>query len=79
MRIFLRIAHAADLGGTRGAIAQFNSMTQPIKFGFVDQVRALHQISLRDLVIRIRQPFGELRIVGQDQQPAGIEIEPAHG
>ena len=28
-------------------------------------------------MLRIRKPFGELRVIGEDQQAAGIQIQPA--
>ncbi len=39
--------------------------------------RSSSLVALRDVVLGIRQPLGKLRIVGQNQQAACIEIEPA--
>ena len=66
-------------GGTRRPVAQFHAAAQTFERFVGNQIGALDQIGLRDFVIRIGQPLGELRVVGQDQQPAGIEIEPANG
>jgi hypothetical protein len=36
-------------------------------------------IGLGDFVFRVGKPFGELRVVGKNQQAARIQIQPSHG
>lgn len=40
-----------------------------------ENARRLHQVSLRHLVARVHHGFGELRIVGEDQQAGGVQVQ----
>jgi len=77
VRISRRSAHPFDDGGTCGPIAQFHAAPKSFEGIVGNKIGALDQIRLRDFVIGVRQPLSELRIVGEDQQAAGIQIEPA--
>src|SRR6185312_12203650 len=40
---------------------------------------AFHEIGFRDVVIGVGEALGELCVVRQDEEPAGVEIEAAYG
>ena len=69
----------AHFGWPGGAVAQFHASAQLFQ-RFVRQQRgALQQIGLGDFVFGIREPLGELRVVGHEEQAAGVEIETSDG
>ena len=78
MGVLAGVAESGYFGGTRRAVAQRDAAAELIE-SFVGQQRgALGEVSLRDFLIGVGEPLGELRVVGQDEESAGIEIEAAN-
>ncbi len=78
-RIFRRIADALHLRGLRGAVAQQHAIAQLLELFVAEQRGCLHQIRLGNFVIGIGDSLGKTRVAGEQQQSAGILIQPAHG
>ena len=74
-----RIAKANGLGRPRRPVFQNHAFAQLPHGVFRQNRRAFHQISLRHMMIRIGQPLRQLSVVGQDQQSAGVQIQPSDG
>ena len=54
-----------------------HAASQAIEIVGVGHAQHLGLVHARDTVARMRQARGEVAVVGQDQQPFGIEVEPA--
>ncbi len=76
--LVLILPEQMHLGRTRGTFIQLHPRAQLLQLLLAQLARRFHQVSLRHLVVRIHNALGKLRIVGQDQQTAGVQIQPSH-
>jgi len=65
-----------DLGGAGGAVLQHDAVAQGIERGLARLALDVHEIGLGQLELRIRDPRLEATVVGQQQQPLAVPIEP---
>jgi hypothetical protein len=65
-----------DVGGAGGAVLQHDALPQPVERGLVGLALDLHEIGLGQLELRIRDPRLEATVVGQQQQPFAVPIQP---
>ena len=77
-RVLLRIADAPDPRRLGRSVTQSDARPELIELLIRKPRRCFHQVSLGDMIVRVGYPFRELRIIGEQQQPAGILIEPAY-
>src|SRR5713101_3564550 len=73
------LANAFDARRARRSIFELDSAAELVELRISQVFGCLHEVRLRHFVIGIRQPLGERRVVRENQQPAGVEIEPADG
>ncbi len=78
-RIFLGIADALHSRGLSGAVAERHAIAQLLKLFVAEQCGRLHQIRFGNFVIWIGDPLGKARVAGEQQQSAGVLIQPADG
>ena len=73
----LHDAQEPDFRGQRPPAVDDDAVTQPLQIPFVGN--ALDECFVRpvQLVAGMRHPLGKVAVVGQDDQPFGIEVEPA--
>jgi len=65
-----------DLGGAGGAVLQYDAVAQGIERGLARLALDLNEIGLGQLELRIRDPRLEATVVGQQQQPLAVPIQP---
>lgn len=65
-----------DLGGAGGAVLQHDAVAQGVERGLARLAFDLHEIGLGQLELGIRDPRLEATVVGQQQQPLAVPIEP---
>jgi hypothetical protein len=68
-----------DLRGTGRAAVDGDTARQPIEVARVGDAQDARFVDPRDAVPRMREPGGEVAVVGQQQQPLRIEVEPPDG
>jgi len=78
-RALVLIAHPRDLSRLRGPVIQVHALAQLLKLLISQHARRFHQVRLRHLAFGIHHVLCELRVIRQNQQAAGVEIQPAHG
>lgn len=64
-----------DVGAGR-AVLQHDALSQPVERGGIGIALDLHEIGFRQLELRVRDPRLETTVVGQQQQPFAIAVEP---
>jgi hypothetical protein len=79
VRVLAGVAHTLDVRRASRTIAEFHAAAQLIERGVGNQIGALHQICFRDFVIGVGEALGELGVVRENQEAAGVEVEAADG
>src|SRR6478752_7334250 len=71
-------AHLAHLRRRGRPVVECHALAQALERAVLDEP-ALHlgDIRARDLVARVHQPVGELAVVGEQDQPRRVRVEPA--
>lgn len=75
MGVFFAVAEPFDEGGPRGAILKFEAVAEPVEFFVGQQAAGFNKIALGDVEVGVHDALGKLSIVGEEEQPAGIEVE----
>ena len=73
------VADEGNLGRRRAAVLQVNPLAQPPQRAPRGPARNLCQVFLVDPERWVRQSVGQFAVVGEEQQPLGLRVEPAHG
>lgn len=73
------VAQPLDDSRTGGAVTEGHTAPEEIQLVIVQESGRFHLIRLGDFMYRVCKPFGELRVVGKNQQPARVQVQPAHG
>ena len=77
--VLFRITQTIDDCGARGPVGEFDAFAQGFELLFGYKGAAFDLIGFGDLVIGVRQTLGELRVVGEDDEAGGFEVEAADG
>src|SRR5436190_4842847 len=71
-------ADLADLRGRGPAVLELHALAQALECTVLDEPAVhLGDVGARDLVARVHQPVGQLAVVGEQDQPGRIGVEPA--
>jgi hypothetical protein len=65
--------------GERLAVLELYAVAPALQILLVHLALHLHHVRLRDVLLRVQQPVGELAVVRQQQGAARVKIEPADG
>ena len=76
--ILLGLPDFPDLSRAREAIFQPDARFQRPDLRVIEDPAHLHQIGLRDVIAGMQEPLRQRPIVGEQEQPLGIVIQPAH-
>jgi hypothetical protein len=68
-----------DVGRHRAMAVERDARPEPLQRLFVWHARYLGLVGALDSMTRVRELRGELAIVGQQEQPLGVVVEPADG
>jgi hypothetical protein len=71
------LGHAHGLRGQRGTIVQPHTAPERSQRGGVDLAFDLRQIRLGLLVARIGEPMRERAVIGEQQQPFAVAVQPS--
>ena len=71
------VAEKLDLGGRCRPIIEHDAVLQPADFPLVGYALYLHQINLRMLMFGMQEALGQRAVVGQQQQPFAVMIQPS--
>ena len=72
------LSQVAHDGRTRRPVFQLDAAAEPAQVFLAQAAACFYQVGFRDLVIRIGDALGELRVVGEQQKTAGVQVEAAH-
>jgi len=78
-RVSGRIADACHNGRARGTVIQHGATAQAVELFLAEQRGRFHQIRLGQLVVGVGDALGEIGVVGEDEQAAGVEVQTADG
>ena len=76
-------AVVGDAFGARGArlalaVADVDAAAQQREVLVVERARAAHDVGLLEAGLRIEHAARELAVIGEQQEPAGLEVEASH-
>ena len=79
MRVLRSVSQARHLCGTCRSVVELDAHPQFVDLLVAQQRGGLHLIGFGNLVVGIGDPFREIGVIGEQQQAAAIEIQPADG
>jgi hypothetical protein len=76
---FGAIAEAMDVGGARGSVAEFDALAELVELLAGEDGGGFDEVGFGDVEFGIGEAFGELGVVGHQEEAGGVEVEPADG
>ena len=73
------IADAPHVRGARGAVGERDALAELLQLFVAEDGGRFHQVGLRHVERGVGEAFGQLRVVGHQQQAGGIQVQPADG
>jgi hypothetical protein len=78
VRVLGTVAQTLHFGRPRGAVGQFHSVAQFPDLFVAQQGGGFHLVGLGHFVVGIGNALRESGVVGEQQQPAGIQVQAPH-
>jgi len=72
------VTQELDLGRAGFPVLELDSVAPFVHVLVLHDSQQLDDVGLGDPLTRVHEPFGEVTVVGHDEHPTRVEVEPSH-